>query len=161
MRAQGWALNESRTVNVLCNEVHFRLGKNLVFSRVQTPKPVIWNQRPLFCITVFDSWMTTYLGKSCSFGLPQVPFVNCRQFTYLVISLLVLRAGSGIWVYQFLIIAYLFTLQNIYGLLSMVIQPDVKLAQLGFYLSFISAQFYWDSKLPPYLGLDFHPPTYC
>ena len=28
--------------------------------------------------------MTTYLGKSCSFGLPRVPFVNCRQFMYLV-----------------------------------------------------------------------------
>ena len=27
--------------------------------------------------------MTTYLGKSCSFGLPRVPFVNCRQFMYL------------------------------------------------------------------------------
>ena len=53
--------------------------------------------------------MTTYLGKSCSFGLPRVPFVNCRQFMYLVISLLVLRAGYGIWLYQFLIIAYLFT----------------------------------------------------
>ena len=24
--------------------------------------------------------MTTYLGKSCSFCLPRVPFVNCRQF---------------------------------------------------------------------------------
>ena len=46
--------------------------------------------------------MTTYLGKSCS-------FVNCRQFMYLVISLLVLRAGYGILLYQFLIIAYLFT----------------------------------------------------
>ena len=45
--------------------------------------------------------MTTYL--------PRVPFVNCRQFMYLVISLLVLRAGYGIWLYQFLIIAYLFT----------------------------------------------------
>ena len=33
--------------------------------------------------------MTTYLGKSCSFCLPRVPFVNCRQFMYLVISLLV------------------------------------------------------------------------
>ena len=55
--------------------------------------------------------MTTYLGKSCSFCLPRVPFVNCRQFMYLVISLLVLRAGYGIWLYQFLIIAYLFTLQ--------------------------------------------------
>ena len=29
--------------------------------------------------------MATYLGKSCSFGLPQVPLVNCRQFMYLVI----------------------------------------------------------------------------
>ena len=54
--------------------------------------------------------MATYLGKSLSFGLPRVPFVNCRQFMYLVISLLVLRAGCGIWLYQFLIIAYLFTL---------------------------------------------------
>ena len=56
--------------------------------------------------------MTTYLGKSCSFCLPRVPFVNCRQFVYLVISLLVLRAGYGIWLYQFLIIAYLFTFQT-------------------------------------------------
>ena len=30
--------------------------------------------------------MTTYLGKSCSFCLPRVPYVNCRQFMYLVIS---------------------------------------------------------------------------
>ena len=56
--------------------------------------------------------MTTYLGKSCSFGLPRVPFVNCRQFMYLVISLLVLRAGCGIWLYQFLIIVYLFTFRD-------------------------------------------------
>ena len=56
--------------------------------------------------------MTTYLGKSCSFGLPRVPFVNCRRFMYLVISLLVYRAGCGIWLYQFLIIAYLFTLRG-------------------------------------------------
>ena len=31
--------------------------------------------------------MTTCLGKSCSFGLPRVPFVNCCQFMYLVVSL--------------------------------------------------------------------------
>ena len=54
--------------------------------------------------------MTTCLGKSCSFGLPRVPFVNYCQFMYLVISLLVLRAGYGIWLYQFLIIAYRFIL---------------------------------------------------
>ena len=67
-----------------------------------------------------------YLGKSCSFGLPRVPFVNYRQFMYLVISLLVLRAGCGIWLYQFLIIAYLFTSLKIqhpllYGFLTMII----------------------------------------
>ena len=65
-----------------------------------------WNRE----ICNFCSWMTTYLGKSCSFCLPLVPFVNCRQIMYLVISLLVLRAGYGIWLYQFLIIAYLFIL---------------------------------------------------
>ena len=43
-----------------------------------------------------DQGRLTYLGKSCSFCLPRVPFVNCRQFLYLVISLLVLRAGYGI-----------------------------------------------------------------
>ena len=42
--------------------------------------------------------MTTCLGKSCSFGLPRVPFINCCQYMYLVVFLLVLRA------------AYLFTL---------------------------------------------------
>ena len=57
--------------------------------------------------------MTTYLGKSCSFCLPRVHFVNCGQFMYLVISLLVLRAGCGIWLCQFLIIAYLFTLDSV------------------------------------------------
>ena len=36
-----------------------------------------------------------------------------RLFYRLVISLLVLRAGYGIWLYQFLIIAYLFTLLEI------------------------------------------------
>ena len=54
--------------------------------------------------------MTTCLGKSCSFGLPRVPFVNCCQFIYLVISFSVLRAGCGIWLYRFQNIAYLFTL---------------------------------------------------
>ena len=27
--------------------------------------------------------MTTCLGKSCSFGLPHLPFVNCCQFMFL------------------------------------------------------------------------------
>ena len=51
--------------------------------------------------------MTTCLGKSCSFALPRLSFVNFSQFMYLVLSLLGLRAGYGI---RFLIIAYLFTL---------------------------------------------------
>ena len=68
--------------------------------------------------------MTTYLGKSCSFCLPRVPFVNCRQFMYLVISLLVLRAGYGIWLYQFLIIAYLFTLFILYGAFASVCRVE-------------------------------------
>ena len=46
------------------------------------------------------------------FALPRVPFVECCQFVYSVISLLVLRAGCGIWLYQFLIIAYVFTFNN-------------------------------------------------
>ena len=58
--------------------------------------------------------MTTCLGKSCSFGLPGVPFVNCCRLCILVVSLLVLRAGCGIWLYQFLIIAYLFTLRTMF-----------------------------------------------
>ena len=35
-------------------------------------------------------------GKELFIRLPRVPFVNCRQFMYLVISLLVLRVGCGI-----------------------------------------------------------------
>ena len=62
--------------------------------------------------------MTSCLGKSCSFGLPRVPFANCCQFMYLVISLLVLRAGCGIWLYRLLIIAYLLTLEDIFDLLN-------------------------------------------
>ena len=67
---------------------------------------------PIMLVTYFvslGSWMTTCMGKSCSFGLLRVPFVNYCQFMYIVISLLVLRAWYGIWLYQFLIIAYLFT----------------------------------------------------
>ena len=38
---------------------------------------------------------------------------ECCQFMYLVISLLVLRAGCGIWLYKFLIIVHLFTLNRL------------------------------------------------
>ena len=49
-----------------------------------------------FLFSVITLGNSASLGKSCSFCLPRVPFVNCRQFMYLVISLLVLRAGYGI-----------------------------------------------------------------
>ena len=75
--------------------------------------------------------MTTYLGKSCSFGLPHVPFVNCCQFMYLVISLLVLRAGYGIWLCQFLIIAYPFTLRNQLMLCLSIPIPGANLGSLS------------------------------
>ena len=61
-----------------------------------------------------------YKRTSCSFGLPRVPFVNCCQLTYLVISRLVLRAGYGIWLYQFLIIAYRFTFYLLHFLIQWI-----------------------------------------
>ena len=68
-------------------------------------------QVSFFKLTIQASIQTSYvIWESCSFGLPRVPFVNCCLFMYLVISHLVLRAWCGIWLYQFLIIAYLFTL---------------------------------------------------
>ena len=54
-------------------------------------------------------WVAACLGGGCSFGLSRGLFVNCCRFVYLVVSLLVLRAGYEIWLSRFLIIAYLFT----------------------------------------------------
>ena len=88
--------------------------------------------------------MTTYLGKSCSFGLPRVPFVNCRQFMYLVISLLVLRAGCGILLYQFLIIAYHFTLFVIILRLSYIEHTKRNFWQFFFEKSYLTGlNFKW------------------
>ena len=56
--------------------------------------------------------LVTFISKFKVAELPRVPFLNCCQFMYLVIYLLVLRAGYGIWLYQFLIIAYRFTLSG-------------------------------------------------
>ena len=41
--------------------------------------------------------MTICLGRSFSFGLPRVPFVNCCHFMYVVLSLLVLRKELFFW----------------------------------------------------------------
>ena len=59
--------------------------------------PYLYFGSPIMWVTflVLGSWMITCLGKSCSFALPRVPFVNCCQFMYLVISFLVL--GGRIW----------------------------------------------------------------
>ena len=43
-----------------------------------------------------ERFPTLYWLPKPLFGLPRVPFVNCCQFLYLVISLLVLKAGCGI-----------------------------------------------------------------
>ena len=72
--------------------------------------PYLYFGSPIIWVTYLGSWITTWLGKSCSFSLPRVPFLNCCQFKYLVISLLVLSTGHGIWLYHFLIIVYLFIL---------------------------------------------------
>ena len=56
----------------------------------------VWSGSALFAYVPKNGTTGLYgltTGKSCSFCLPRVPFVNCRQFMYLVISLLVLRAG--------------------------------------------------------------------
>ena len=40
--------------------------------------------------------MTTCLGKSCSYGLLCVSFVNIYPFVCVLLSLLVLRVGVGL-----------------------------------------------------------------
>ena len=55
-------------------------------------------------------WHRELPYKLDTYGVKGDLFVNCCQFMYLVVSLLVLRAGCGIWLHQFLIIAYPFTL---------------------------------------------------
>ena len=111
--------------------------------------------------------MTICLEKSCSFGLllsvyvfsyfpfgfegriwdliVSVPFVNCCQFMYLVISLLGLRAGYGIWLCQFLLIAYIFTLHiktecNI--IMNMVFQSKIMIMKTSSFSSAFNRQ-YW------------------
>ena len=41
--------------------------------------------------------MTNYLGKSCSFGLPRVPFVNCRQSSIYVFSVFPFGFEGKMW----------------------------------------------------------------
>ena len=72
--------------------------------------------------------MTTCLGKSCSFGLARVPFVNCCQFMYLVVSLLVLS------IYEFSCFPFGFE-GRMWDLIVSV--PD----QLSFYFAFFFETF--------------------
>ena len=55
--------------------------------------------------------MTIYLGKSCS-TVYESAFRKLSSIYVFSYFPLVLRAGYGIWLYQFLIIAYLFTLDT-------------------------------------------------
>ena len=61
--------------------------------------------------------MTTSLGKSCSFGLPRVPFVNSCQFMYCYFTF---GFGGRIWdmIVSFPDIAYLFTFQCFQNLMT-------------------------------------------
>ena len=55
--------------------------------------------------------MTICFEKNCSFGLLRISFVSVYQFCMCVFpSVLVLRVGCGIRLYNFLIIAILVTL---------------------------------------------------
>ena len=67
--------------------------------------------------------MTTYLGKSCSFGLPRVPFVNCRQFMYLV-RILNMRDGENPDDIRILLCAYMG-----FAAFNIVVKPFVLLSR--------------------------------
>ena len=57
--------------------------------------PYLYFGSPIMWVSL-GSWMTTCLGKSCSFDLPRVSFVNCCAFMYfLFISLLVWGQDMG------------------------------------------------------------------
>ena len=63
--------------------------------------------------------MTTCLGKSCSFGLLRVSFVNVINLcVYVLLSFSVVRVGCGIGLYYFLLIVFLFTLNLFVTLLK-------------------------------------------
>ena len=62
---------------------------------------------------------------------------------YLVISLLVLRAGFGIWLCQFLIIAYLFTL--IYCFLTRRHRSIHDINKIGFIMISVSVHVTFES----------------
>ena len=60
--------------------------------------------------------MTTYLEKSCSFGLLCMSFLNIYKFVCVLLSLLVLRVGCEILLSLFLIIVFLLTLYRFMSL---------------------------------------------
>ena len=73
------------------------------------PFAAVWSVSTLFAIlSLIGSTLLVIL--SCLIRVHHnLTYFLSRRFMYLVISLLVYRAGCGIWLYQFLIIAYLFT----------------------------------------------------
>ena len=78
----------------LCSAANLMVTTKFAFMHFSTEKYSLAAHINFFSTELPITYLN--LGKSCSFGLPRVPFVNCRQFMYLVISLLVLRAGCGI-----------------------------------------------------------------
>ena len=55
--------------------------------------------------------MATCLGKSCSFGLLCVPFVDIYQFVYVPLSLIGFEGGMWYLIVLVLIIGFLLTCQ--------------------------------------------------
>ena len=90
--------------------------------------PYLYFGSPIMWVTYLGSWMTTWLGKSSSFGLPRVPFVNRCEFMYLVTSHLFWGQDMGSDCIIFLIIAYLLTWETVIGTIfwAFLFSPEVK-----------------------------------
>ena len=75
-------------------DIYFLIENNN-YQQMHYTKSVktLWNTS---CVFVFFCLFFFCFFLYQAFGLPRVPFVNCRLFMYLVISHLVLRAGYGI-----------------------------------------------------------------
>ena len=75
-------------------DIYFLIENNN-YQQMHYTKSVktLWNTTCV-CVCFFFFFFFFFLYQA--FGLPRVHFINCRQFMYLVISHLVLRAGYGI-----------------------------------------------------------------
>ena len=81
--------------------------------KIKLPRDFFETCKQMTKVTRCSCWHQNFVPKGLSApasGLYTI-WKNVYKIMYLVVSLVVLRAGCGIWLYQFLIIAYLFTFQ--------------------------------------------------